>query len=78
MVASGNHGGWLNKTQKIWGHVAEHILIEEAGGIYTDFYGKTIDYSSPTKRVDEKFSACAASPVLHAQLQEIVHLDMLL
>lgn len=72
MVASGKYGGWLNKTQKIWDHVAEHILIEEAGGIYTDFYGKTINYLNPTKRIDEKFSVCAASPILHRELQKTI------
>lgn len=72
MVARGNYGAWLNQTQKIWDHVAEHILIEEAGGLYTDFYGRKIDYSNPTKRVGEQFSVCAASPTLHAELQKII------
>lgn len=73
MVAGGKYGAWLNQTQKIWDHVAEHIIIEEAGGLYTDFYGRKIDYSSPTKRVNEKFSVCAASPALHAELQKVIN-----
>jgi len=73
MVAGGKYGAWLNQTQKIWDHVAEHIIIEEAGGLYTDFYGKLIDYSNPTKRINEKFSVCAASPTLHAELQKVIN-----
>lgn len=73
MLAKGKYGGLLNKTSKIWDNVAQHILIEEAGGVYTDFYGKPLDYSNPTSKADLNFSQCAASPILHEKLQEIIH-----
>ncbi len=73
MVAQGNYGGALNRTSKIWDNVAPHILIEEAGGLYTDFLGKPIDYSQPLTKIDTNYTFCAASPQLHRQLQDIIH-----
>lgn len=75
MVASGKYGAYLNRTSKIWDNVPEHILITEAGGVYTDFFGKPMDYSHPLTKVEDNFTFCAGSPVLHRQLQEIIHHD---
>ncbi len=72
-VAEGRYGGRINLASKIWDNVAPQIMIEEAGGVYTDFFGKPIDYSNPLTRVKDNFTFCAASPVLHQQLQEIIH-----
>lgn len=73
MVAKGSYGGFLNRTSKIWDNVAQQIIIEEAGGIYTDFFGKPIDYTNPLAKAEDNFTFCAASRVLHKQLQEIIH-----
>lgn len=73
MVAQGSYGGLLNQTSQIWDNVAQQIIIEEAGGIYTDFWGESIDYASPLNKVDQNFTFCAAAPALHQQLQEIIH-----
>lgn len=72
LVANGSYGGWLNQTSKIWDNVAQHIIIEEAGGVYTDFWGKPMDYSNPTSKAHDNFTVCAAAPQLHAQLQTII------
>ncbi|MBI2034197.1 MAG: hypothetical protein HYT11_00495 [Candidatus Levybacteria bacterium] len=73
MVAKGNYGGWLNKSSKIWDNVAQQIIIEEAGGVYTDFYGEPLDYSNPLSKAKLNYTQCAASLALHKQLQEIIH-----
>ncbi len=71
-VAKGVYGACLNRTSKIWDNVAPHIIIEEAGGVYTDFFGQPMDYSDPLTRVNRNFTCCAAPAVLHAELQAIV------
>ncbi|MEK7571154.1 MAG: inositol monophosphatase [Patescibacteria group bacterium] len=71
-VASGNYGGLLNQTMKIWDVVAPQIIIQEAGGQYTDFLGKAIDYSNPVSKTSSNFTCCAAAPALHSQIQEII------
>lgn len=72
-VASGKYGARLNLYAKIWDVVAGQIIVEEAGGLYTDFLGKPIDYSNPLTKTKLNFTCCAASPVLHKKLQEIIH-----
>lgn len=72
-VASGKYGARLNQCGKIWDVVAPQIIVEEAGGIYTDFWGKPLDYTSPLTKVGQTFSCCTASPILHRQLQAIIH-----
>ena len=62
----------LNRTSRIWDNVAQHVLIQEAGGIYTDFFGKSVDYSTPLTKVGLNFSFCAAAPGLHNELQKII------
>lgn len=73
MVAKGKYGAFLNRTSKIWDNVAQQVVIEEAGGVYTDFFGKPIDYSSPLSKTKDNFSFCVASPELHRQLLEIIN-----
>ena len=72
LVADGRYGAWLNQTSKIWDNVAQQIVIEEAGGMYTDFFGKPMDYTNPLTKVDANFTLCAAAPRLHVQLQSII------
>ena len=73
MVAQGKYGAVLNKTSKIWDNIAQQIIVEEAGGIYTDFYGKRIDYSNTLDKALENFTYCAGAPVLHKQLISIIN-----
>lgn len=72
LVAKGAYGAWLCRSSKIWDNVALQIVVEEAGGKYTDFYGNPLDYSNAFARINENFTYCAASPVLYDQLQKII------
>ncbi len=71
-VAKGVYGACLNRTSKIWDNVAQQVILEEAGVLYTDFFGKPIDYSDPLSKVSQNFTYCAAPPMLHAELQAII------
>ncbi len=73
LVAKGNYGACLNRTSKIWDNVAPQIVIEEAGGLYTDFFGKPMDYTQPLLKAADNFTWCTGAPALHAQLQAIIH-----
>jgi myo-inositol-1(or 4)-monophosphatase len=72
MVAKGRYGALLNQTSKIWDNVAQQVIIEEAGGKYTDFWGKPVNYENPLTKAKDNFTFCAAAPVLHQQIQEII------
>lgn len=68
MTTQGKYGAHLNRSSKVWDNVAQQIIIEEAGGVYTDFFGKTIDYSNILNDAQRNFTFCAASPEIHKQL----------
>ena len=73
LVAKGSLGAWLNRTTRIWDNVAPQIIVEEAGGLYTDFFGKPMDYTYPISKAENNFTVCAAAPTIHGKLQEIIH-----
>ena len=73
LVARGQYGAWINRYTKIWDNVAAQVVMEEAGGVYTDFFGQPIDYSNPLEKANENFTLCTAAPELHRQLQSIIH-----
>jgi myo-inositol-1(or 4)-monophosphatase len=72
MLVKGNYGGALNRTSKIWDNVAQQIVIEEAGGVYTTLDGQPMNYSQPLARAEQNFTYCAAAPALHQQLQALI------
>ncbi|MDP2630315.1 MAG: inositol monophosphatase [Candidatus Uhrbacteria bacterium] len=72
MIAKGHYGAGLNRTSKIWDNVAQHIIVEEAGGIYTDFFGSAMDYSDPISKAQNNFTCMAGSPELHTQLLALI------
>jgi len=72
-VACGKYGARLNQYGKIWDCVAPQIIVEEAGGIFTDFWGKPQDYSDALNKTKLNYTVCAAAPQLHKQLQAIIH-----
>lgn len=71
-VPAGRYGAFLNQTTKIWDNIAIQPIVEEAGGIVTDFWGQPMDYSNALSRSEENFTICAGAPSLHAQLQTII------
>ncbi len=71
-VPAGRYGAYLNQTTKIWDNVALQPIVEAAGGVVTDFWGKPMDYSHPLQRIQENMTICAGSPALHQQLQSII------
>lgn len=72
-VADGKYGAFLNQTTKIWDNIAIQPIIEEAGGVVTDFWGKPLDYSNALQRSQENFTICVGVPAVHKKLQEIIH-----
>jgi len=73
MTAKGKYGASLNRTSKVWDNVAPQIIIEEAGGKYTDFIGRPIKYNySLEELAKQSFTFCSASSIIHQQLQQLI------
>ena len=62
-VAAGRVDIYLERNLKPWDYAAAIIIIEEAGGIITDYQGQAIDISKPC-------DILAANKVVHAKLRE--------
>ncbi|MBP9817773.1 inositol monophosphatase [Candidatus Shapirobacteria bacterium] len=73
LVAKGKYGAFMGRTSKIWDNVGTQVIIEESGGIFTDFFGSPVDYSNPLSKAKENFTRCMGSPTIHKQLQQIIH-----
>jgi len=73
LLLQSKYGVYLGRTSKIWDNVGVHAVVEAAGGLYTDFFGKLITYDNPLKRANENFTWCAAHPKLHKEIQKIIH-----
>jgi myo-inositol-1(or 4)-monophosphatase len=73
MAIKGTYGATMNRSGRIWDHVAPHILMQEAGGLYTDFWGREMDYSKCLIEPGANYTCCAGAPALHGQLQRIIH-----
>ena len=66
-VATGRADAYMQGAINAWDIAAGTIIIEEAGGVATDFDGKLIDLRKPYTDI------IAANPVLHGKmLEEII------
>lgn len=72
MVARGAYGAMINQASNVWDCVPQQILIEEAGGIYTDYNGKVIDYTNITTRAKDNFTRCFGAPAIHEAVQAVI------
>lgn len=66
-VAAGRVDIYLERNLKPWDYAAAIIIIEEAGGIITNYQGQAIDISKPC-------DILAANKVVHAKLREKITL----
>jgi len=73
LVADGRYGAAVNRSSRIWDNVAQQILIEEAGGKYTDQSGNPIKYDNPLTLVDQNFTFIASAPLVHDELIAIIN-----
>ncbi|MGD2088190.1 MAG: 3'(2'),5'-bisphosphate nucleotidase [Candidatus Aminicenantes bacterium] len=79
IVASGNAEIYLRipnpKTpgyrEKIWDHAAGSLVVEEAGGVVTDIFGKKLDFSAG-KTLKNNSGVFASVPYIHGRILEII------
>lgn len=73
MVLRNKYGAHLSNRGKIWDVVGTQIIIEEAGGLFTDFFGEPMDYKNPLSKVNDNFTFCIGSKKLHEKIQKIIN-----
>lgn len=66
-VACGRTDGFIAPAQSIWDFAAGAIVVEEAGGQFTDSAGRPPDYSALSHK---DFTVVASNRLVHSQLLE--------
>lgn len=72
-TSDGRFGGMLNRNTRLWDIAAPSLIIEEAGGVYTDIHGENIVFDLSEEASMRTYSVLSGSPVLHKQMLGILH-----
>ncbi|MEZ5107217.1 MAG: inositol monophosphatase [Draconibacterium sp.] len=72
-TADGKLGACLNQTTKIWDIAGPKLIIEEAGGIVSDFNGNSLDFTINEKNYDRNFTIICSNKTLHPKVIELVN-----
>lgn len=71
-TADGCFGGFYNQNMHLWDIVAPQLVVQEAGGLYTDPLGQALDLDLGPTAADREYAGLAGAPVLHSQVVEII------
>jgi len=72
-VADGRFGGCVNHHTSLWDIAAPHLIIQEAGGIFTTITGEEISYGNLEGDPDMEIQVLAAPEVLHRQMLALLN-----
>jgi myo-inositol-1(or 4)-monophosphatase len=68
-VACGRHDFYFEQYLKAWDVSAAHLMVEEAGGKFSDFHGKPISYAE-AKSENDKYAVFGSNGHVHAAVLE--------
>ena len=72
MVLRNKYGAYIADWGKVWDIAGVQIIVEEADGVCTDYWGNPVNYKNVLARANEKYGFCISSPKLHEQIQKII------
>ncbi len=71
-TSDGRLGGMLNQSTRLWDIAAPMLIVQEAGGLYTDLAGQPLDLDTSPTAADREYAVLAGAPELHASIAAIV------
>ncbi|MBN1820867.1 MAG: inositol monophosphatase [Prolixibacteraceae bacterium] len=71
-TADGRLGGCINQITKIWDIAGPQLIIEEAGGVFTNTDGTPIKYSLNKTNYNKNYTVAGSNKVLHPQIIELI------
>jgi myo-inositol-1(or 4)-monophosphatase len=74
-TAEGRLGGMLNQSTRLWDIAAPMLIVQEAGGRYTDVKGEPLKLDLSSSASEREYAVLAGSPSLHREVAEIVRLS---
>ena len=71
-TADGRLGGMINQSTRLWDIAAPMLIVQEAGGRYTDLVGQPLDLDVSATAGEREYSVLAGAPTLHEEVATIV------
>ena len=71
-VADGRLGGMVNHSTRVWDIAAPSLIVQEAGGRYTDATGAALRFDLSAAAGERVYQVLAGAPVLHRQMLEVL------
>jgi myo-inositol-1(or 4)-monophosphatase len=67
-TADGRLGGMINQSTRLWDIAAPMLIVQEAGGCYTDVVGQPLDLDLSAIAGQREYSILAGAPALHEEV----------
>lgn len=71
-TADGRLGGMINQSTRLWDIAAPMLIVQEAGGSYTDVVGQRLDLDLSATAGAREYSVLAGAPGLHEEVAAMV------
>jgi myo-inositol-1(or 4)-monophosphatase len=71
-VADGRLGGMVNRSTRVWDIAAPSLIVQEAGGRYTDTAGAELRFDLSAAAGERVYQVLAGAPALHRQMFEVL------
>jgi myo-inositol-1(or 4)-monophosphatase len=71
-TADGRLGGMINQSTRLWDIAAPMLIVQEAGGRYTDVVGQPLDLDLSATAGAREYSVLAGAPALHEEVAAMV------
>ena len=71
-VADGRLGGMVNRSTRVWDIAAPSLIVQEAGGRYTDAAGAELRFDLSAAAGERLYQVLAGAPALHRQMLEVL------
>lgn len=71
-TADGRLGGMINQSTRLWDIAAPMLLVQEAGGCYTDVCGARLELDISPTAGGRKYAVLAGVPTLHQEVAAMV------
>jgi myo-inositol-1(or 4)-monophosphatase len=62
----------LNQSTRLWNIAAPMLIVQEAGGLYTNVTGQSLDLDISATAAEKEYAVLAGAPLLHREVAAMV------
>jgi myo-inositol-1(or 4)-monophosphatase len=71
-IADGRIGGCINQSTRIWDIAGPALIVEEAGGVFTDIQGEPVQYAMNASDYGKNYPVVGTTKKLHASIIQLI------